>query len=274
MKKYLGGNLFVGNENKVASVLTLFSKKVFAEEKDTDSKEEDTDPEEDKEIKDSGTQINYEDLISKARREEKEKQYSRIKELKTQVDSMTTKHNNALIKNADLELKLEEANKKLTTAGSGDSEAVKTLKDTISVLTKEKEELEDTITKLEGEKPVSREELEEEIRTELEAEFTVKTYKAEKMTELRDKILVPELVGGSTVEEIDASIESALERSREIRKNLGLDEDGKKIKRTPKSSSNPDVSKVQNQEYSLDYLASLDPASEEYKKVRKELGLR
>ena len=134
MKKYLGGNLFVGNENKIASVLTLLSKKAFAEEKDTDSKEEDTDSEEGKEIKDSGTQINYEDLISKARREEKEKQYSRIKELKTQVDTMTTKHNNALIKNADLELKLEEANKKLTTAGSGDSEAVKTLKDTIEWL--------------------------------------------------------------------------------------------------------------------------------------------
>ena len=91
--------------------------------------------------------------------------------------------------------------------------------------------------------------------------------------ELKDDILVPELVMGSTKEEIDASIQSALERSAKIKESLGITKDGKQ-KRTPKTPSNPSVSGIQDKEISLEYLASLDVSSPEYAKVRKQLGLK
>ena len=216
--------------------------------------------------------INYEDLIEKARKEEKEKQYKTIEKLKTQINTMTEQHNNDLLKVADLEKQLKEANDKLTKAGSGDSEEVKTLKDTIKTLEKEKEDLNNKVKEYEDNKPASREEVEAEVREKLEAEYEVKTYKATKMAELKDDILVPELVFGNTKEEIDSSIQSALERSAEIKKNLGISE--KPRKRTPKSPLNPSVSTVQDKEISLERLATMDVRSPEYAELRKQLNLR
>lgn len=216
--------------------------------------------------------INYEDLIAKARKEEKEKQYKTIEKLKGQIDTLTKQHNDDLLVKADLEEKLKDANDKLTKAGSGDSEEVKTLKDSIKTLEKEKGDLEKKVKEFEDKKPVNREEVEAEVRAELEAEYEVKTYKATKMAELKDDLLVPELVFGNTKEEIDASIQSALDRSAEIRKNLGVSDDKKK--RTPKTPANPSVSSVQDKEVSLERLATMDVRSQEYADLRKQLGLR
>lgn len=218
--------------------------------------------------------INYEDLIAKARKEEKEKQYKTIEKLKGQIATLTEQHNNDLLVKADLEKQLKEANDKLTTAGSGDSEEVKTLKETIKSLEKDKADLDKKVKDYEANKPVSREEVEAEVRAELEAEYEVKTYKATKMAELKDDILVPELVMGTTKEEIDASIQSALDRSAEIKKNLGISTDKKQTKRTPKSPANPSVSSVQDSEVSLERLATMDVRSKEYAELRKQLGLR
>ena len=219
--------------------------------------------------------INYEDLISKARAEEKAKQYKTIEKLKGQIETLTKQHNEDLLKIGQLEEDLKTANSKLQTAGQGDSEEIKTLKATISTLTKEKEELEKKIKDIED-NTVTREELEAEIRTELEAEYTTKTYRAEKMAELKDEILVPELVIGNTVEEIDASIEVALEKSKSIREKLGIVDGQPKSPqgRTPKTPSNPSMSRVQDSQFSMEYIAGLDVSSPEYAEFRKQMGLR
>lgn len=217
--------------------------------------------------------INYEDLIAKARKEEKDKQYKTIEKLKEQIATLTEQHNNDLLKIADLDKQLKDAKDQLTKAGSGDSEEIKTLKATIKTLEKEKEDLDKKVKEFEAKPPVNREEVEAEVRADLEAEYEVKTYKATKMAEHKDDILVPELVFGNTKEEIDASIQSALERSAEIKKNLGVG-DKKKDKRTPRTPSNPSVSGIQDKEISIEYLATLDVSSKEYAEVRKQLGLR
>ena len=218
--------------------------------------------------------INYEDLISKARAEEKSKQYNTIKKLKGQIDTLTNQHNDDLLKIGQLEKDLETANKKLETSGQGDSEEVNTLKKEIEDLNKDKKSLTKKLEDLEK-NTIPREELENEIRTELEAEYATKTYKAEKMAELKDDILVPELVMGSTKEEIDASIEVALAKSKEIREKLGITEGSKSPQgRTPKTPSSPSVSGVQNAQFSEDYIASLDVRSPEYAEFRKQIGLR
>ena len=219
--------------------------------------------------------INYEDLISKARKEEKDKQYKTIDKLKGQIETLTKQHNEDLLKIGQLEEDLKTANSKLQTAGQGDSEEIKTLKDTISTLNKEKSDLENKIKDIED-NTVTREELENEIRTELEAEYTTKTYRAERMAELKDEILVPELVIGNTVEEIDASIEVALEKSKSIREKLGIVDGQPKSPqgRTPKTPSNPSMSRVQDSQFSMEYIAGLDVSSPEYAEFRKQMGLR
>jgi DNA repair exonuclease SbcCD ATPase subunit len=257
----------------IKKVIEVFSLKAFADEGE-DNKGADTNNTSDEGGNTQSTPtINYEDLIAKARKEEKEKQYKSLEKLKGQVNTLTEQHNNDLLKIADLEKQLQEAKEKLTTAGSGDSEEVKTLKETVKTLTADKEALDKKVKDLEANKPVSREEVEAEVRAELEAEYEVKTYKAEKMAELKDDILVPELVFGNTKEEIDSSIQSALERSEAIRKSLGVSTD-KKQKRTPKSPANPSVSGVQDKEISLERLATMDVRSSEYAELRKQLGLR
>lgn len=219
--------------------------------------------------------INYEDLISKARKEEKDKQYKTIDKLKGQIETLTKQHNEDLLKIGQLEEDLKTANSKLSTAGQGDSEEIKTLKGTISTLNKEKSDLENKIKDIED-NTVTREELENEIRTELEAEYTTKTYRAEKMAELKDEILVPELVIGNTIEEIDASIEVALEKSKSIREKLGIVDGQPKSPqgRTPKTPSNPSMSRVQDSQFSMEYIAGLDVSSPEYAEFRKQMGLR
>jgi DNA repair exonuclease SbcCD ATPase subunit len=218
--------------------------------------------------------VNYEDLIAKARKEEKDKQYKKIEKLQSQVDTLTEQHNNDLLAKADLEKQLKEAQEKLTTAGQGDSEEIKTLKAEIDKLTKANEDLDKKVKEFESHKPVDRAEVEKEVRAELEKEYEVKAHKTQILADHKEDLLVPELVFGDTVEELDKNLESALARSEEIRKQMGITTPAKKDKRTPKSPTNPSANGQHDNEVSMEYLASLDPSSPEYKEVRKKLGLR
>ena len=273
MRKNRGIIAEMSNE-AIKKVIEAVSLRAFADEGDDAPEDKDSAGDDKDDAKSTTPTINYEDLIAKARKEEKEKQYKTIEKLKGQITTLTEQHNNDLLVKADLESQLKEANDKLTKAGSGDSEEVKTLKETIKTLEKDKADLDKKVKEYESNKPVSKEEVEAEVRAELEAEYEVKTYKATKMAELKDDILVPELVMGTTKEEIDASIQSALDRSAEIKKNLGISTDKKQTKRTPKSPANPSVSSVQDSEVSLERLATMDVRSKEYAELRKQLGLR
>lgn len=225
--------------------------------------------------------VNYEDLIAKARKEEKDKQYKTIEGLKTQVGTLTTQHNNDLLRIAELEQQVEAANKKLAAAGSGDSEAVQTLKTEVANLQKDKTTLEAKVKELEGQKPASREEIEAEVRKQLEAEYEVRAYKAEQLAAHKDEILVPEMVGGDTKEAIDQSVTAAINRSNEIKKQLGIKDKKPKDKnpepqqnqqRQPRTP-NPSTSPLQGQTIDMETLATMDVRSPEYAALRKQLGL-
>lgn len=265
------GKIAEASREAIRMIVDALTLKVLAEE-NPDNDGGDKGGEEDNTSSKSPT-INYEDLIAKARKEEKEKQYKTIEKLKGQVNAMTEQHNNDLLRIADLEKKVTEAETKLTTAGSGDSETVKTLKSELETVKGEKKALEEKVTALENNKPANREEIEAEVRAELEKEYEVKTYKATKLAELKDEILVPELVMGDTTEEIDKSIEAAINRSKEIKKSLGISSD-KAQKRTPKAPSNPSTGAFQDEASLLEKLATMDVRSKEYAELRKQLGLR
>jgi len=258
-----GNNVGMSSELIKKLIIGMLFIHAFADETSTEG---------DKDVPTETPTINYEDLIAKARKEEKSKQYGVIEKLKAQVNSLTTQHNDDLIKIAGLEKQFEDAKEKLTKAKDGDSDDIKVFKEEIKTLRGEKETLEKEVADYKSKPPIKREDIEAEVRKELEAEYEVKTYKVTKLAELKDQILVPELVMGDTKEAIDASVKLALERSAEIRKSLGVSD--KSNKRTPKTPANPSISNIQDTEISIERLATMDVRSPEYAEIRKQLGLR
>ncbi len=207
----------------------------------------------------TGTTINVEDLMAKARKEEKDKLYPRIEQLEKALDSMTKSNNENLIKVATLEKDLN------------DKES-----ESLTKLRKEVKDLKEKL-KVAEESTVS----EESIRAEIEKEYEVKFYKSEKLNELKDAILptFTDLIDGKTVEEIDTNIEVAKTKTLETKKLLGLvdDEGNPIIKDTtqtpppkPKTMnpSNESISSTFNEE------SVRSMTREDYAKWRESKGLK
>lgn len=229
-------------------------------------------------------QINYEQLIAQARKEEKDKLYPRIRKLEEDNAKLVSTSNDNLIKIGDLMQTVSKLKAELEKHESGNgekSEEVKNLETTIATLTAENE-------RLKNETPN-----EEEIRKQIEQEYEVKLYLTEQTNANKDEILssfMPE-VQGKTKEEIDESIAKAKEKSLAIKKELGIvGEDGKLIEKKKSSASKkktettpivPTTPQVANPtgddpnpNYDADYIRNLDPRSDEYKGFRKSLGLK
>lgn len=249
MKNYCG-NIVEKVNVTIKKMVSVFTLSALAEEEDSTTPTPPT--------------LNYEDLIAKARKEEKDKHYGTIEKLKGQCNTLTEQHNTDLLKIAEFEKQLSEFK------NSGiDIKEVNSLKEEVESLKKSKVDLETKLKDFEGIVPVDRNEIESKVRKELEAEYEVKTYKVTKLAEMKDDILVPELVNGNTIEEIDKSIQLALNRSEEIKKSLGYNS-------TPRRTPNAPSPSVKNnvQEVSAERLATLDVRSKEYAELRKQLGLR
>lgn len=246
-KQSLIGRVFCG----------IFAKKVFAEEQ-----QDDTTNQEGSESK----SVNFEDLIAKARSDEKKKHYKTIEDLKKQIATLTEQHNKDLLVVGDKDNIIADLQGKLKNSGSADTkkfeEEIASLNATIATLKQQ-------VGEYESKPVVKEEEVEQRVRTKLEAEYEVKLYKTQQLAEHKDDILVPELVFGETKEEIDTSIQAAITRSEEIKKSLGYT--GKQ-KRTPKTTS-PSTDEDGMSQVSIEQLASMDVKSPEYAELRKKLGL-
>lgn len=212
--------------------------------------------------------INYEQLITAARKEEKEKLYPRIKKLEEENKNLLTSNNTNLLKVAELQNKLDSIeNSKVN------MEEYNSMKGKVETLTKENEELKQK-------QPPD----ETAIRAEVEKEYQVKIYRVEKLNELKDEILpvFADLVIGKTQEEVDASLETAKSKTIETKKSLGLiDENGNPIttttiatqKPTP-PAANPGSSRFNDKTFDMKHIQNLDPSSPEYAEWRKSVGLK
>jgi len=214
--------------------------------------------------------INFEQAIAQARKEEKDKLYPRIKKAEDEVKSLTTSVNKYLLENAALKDELEKMK---------NQPADPKIK-----------ELEDKVTSLENENKTLKENApnEEEIRKRVEEEYEVKLYAQEQINANKGSIisiLIPEITG-KTKEEIDSAIASAKEKTKTIKKDLGLkvdddeeDDDKSKGKKTPAPKqkkapvANP-ASDEDGEEFDAEYIRNLDPRSKEYAEFRKKMGLR
>ena len=200
---------------------------------------------------------------------------------------MTEQHNSLLLENAKLKSDFENLQK----AEEGGSEKWK----------KEIDDLKAQLSTLEDEKKNLIEQSKtqvETLRSEIEAEYEVKLYIQEKLTENQGKILssFTKLVAGKTKEEVDESIKKAIEDTENIKKELGISVEGEGNKNSEpekgdvvdipaNSNFNTQVNKQNlpagtnvnanvTESIDMNYLASLDPASDEYKEFRKKLGLK
>lgn len=210
--------------------------------------------------------INFEDLIAKARKEEKEKLYPQINSLKEEVAKITEKYNKALL--TIEELKEEKANLEKTiaelknTSNKSEDEKIKALNKEIEQLKKENAKLQEELEK----NKVNPQEIEEKIRNEYE----VKLYREKILRETTEKGIgfIPELVTGTTKEEIDASLELAKKRYEDIISKVA----GNFNTQIPPVNTN--VSKINTKDFTIEDLIKLDPRSPEYKELRKKLGLK
>lgn len=255
---------------KSLSVLkSLFTRQVFADGEPNNGET----PPHGAEKNEGAQMINYEELIARARKEEKDKLYSKIKSLEDKVASQTNTINSHLLTIGTKDTEIADLKLKLQAVNSDDSETVKNLKLTIASLQTE-------LAGLKENQPITADEeaLRITIRNEVESEFNVKLYRLEKLKEVGEEILTPELVTGLTNEEIDMSIDEQKVKTLEIKRKLGIvDDEGNLISTTPKkpkaTPNNPPKDKGQKK-VDFDYLAELDPASTEYAEARKKLGLR
>lgn len=217
-------------------------------------------------------QPNYEQLISAARKEEKDKLYPRITKLETENSEMVKKHNEALLKIAALQDKLDEF--KNAPKGATEQE-VNDLKSQITALNTQLDEYKNAPTV-------------EQIRQEFEAEYSLKDYARELVDKNRKKLislLVPE-VRGSTKEEIEAALTSALEKSANVRKEMGLEEpeeeepEDNKPQPKPKTTTRRPQTTVPTGEtlrvgkYTAEQIRNMDAKSPEYKAFRESQGLK
>lgn len=199
MSKLRGNKLAERIFNMISGTVT-----VFADEGNNDNEGSKTPP------------INYEELIAKARKEEKQKLYGEIEGLKSQVKMLTENNNKLLLEKAEAEKSLEQFK---ADSKNGNDEAVKELEAKIEIL---KSELE--TVKKEKEELESNKVDEKVIREKIEAEYEIKDYvKTEKAK--YDKVILNHLkdtVTGSTKEEVDESVKKAVEESNKIRADLGI----------------------------------------------------
>ena len=234
--------------------------------------------------------INFEDLMARVRKEEKEKLYPKIEKLQKENKDLVTKNNSYLLKIGNLQAEIDSYKDKLTKSNSGDSEVVKTLK---ADLTKAREEIENY-----KKNSVNKEELEKSIRDQVSKEYEIKLYKESKLNELKGHI-IPELVFGETKEEIDKSLEASKKRFEEIAKSLGVTPNANANSNNnmvnpnmntnnginPNAlngttqfaqtipSANVNTSNLATSDINFSDLASMDVRSPQYQEIRKKLGL-
>ena len=214
---------------------------------------------------DTSQQVNYEQLISAARQEEKNKLYPVIEDLKQKNVMLTDSLNEALLGVAKKQAEIE----KLTSAG--ESEEVKTLKAKIEALEAEN-------AKLKEDAPD-----EKKIREEISQEFELRAYAAEKIAEMnKDGVKILSVyakdVTGKTKEEIDGAIKKAVEDSAKILKEVGADKSSDNAKKNPEKPETPPAPnpsmKVGDGEITLEDIQKLRPGTKEYEEFRKKVGLR
>lgn len=202
--------------------------------------------------------VNFEDLITKARAEEKAKLYPKIQKLEGEKAELVEKNNKLLLdlgtKDAqisDLQSQINEVKSKKETT---ESETVKALNDEIETLKATIKQMEENVVDVDA--------LTESIR----GEYDVKLYREQRLREVGETV-IPELVMGTTKEEVDESITKAQERFNEILTKHGA------VQVTPTvTPNNVNTQSLNVKDVSVEDISRMSVA--EWAEKRKMLGFK
>lgn len=202
--------------------------------------------------------VDFESLIAKARKEEKEKLYPEITKLKEDVEKKVTRINELLLAIGEKDEVISQKDKEIkelkTNSKKTDSQEVKDLNIKIT-------ELENKLAEKDG-----------EIST-----IKLTSYKDKKMAEAGGE-LIPELVTGNSEEEIDLAVEKAKERYKEIVSKIAPQQQTKPQNSNNIPPANPNTNAFNNQQVSTQSLSGLNLMTPEgrveYEKMRKQMGLK
>jgi DNA repair exonuclease SbcCD ATPase subunit len=243
-------------ENFKSRVLNVLIKKVYAEDEgngDSDKKDDSNDK----------NRVDFEVLIQKARQEEKEKLYPKIKKLEEDIKKYQDSNNDKLLTIATLKEEKEKMQKEFDS--NTDSKA---LKDEIEALKEENKKLKESTPKV------------EEIEKRIRDEYEIKMYTQKVIQDNKEKFfdVFSNEIQGATKEEVDASLEKVVAKSKTIKEQLGTTDTTPPAGTPPDKNTNPPSSnpsgRVAKNDFKIEDIRNLDPRSPEYKEFRKKLGLK
>lgn len=255
----------------IKGIVKALSITAYAEEPtNTDPQAGGTEPDGGNQDQDGGqpqasSTMNFEDLLTKVRREEKEKYYKKINKLQTEKEDLVKKHNASLLKIGELQTQLEEA--KMNYNSDEANKKVKELEAQLEIANSKIKEYEENTVDIEAIKEEERKAVTEELTTK----FEVDVYKLKKLSDLEGSI-IPELVMGDTKEQIDSSIEIAKKRFEEIQASIVSSRGQTLPSATPQASATNAFGN--NATITMEEFAQLDPSSPEYAKFRSTLGFK
>lgn len=229
-------------------------------------------------VPNGGSQINYEQLIAQARKEEKDKLYPQIEKLKSENANLVSNINNYLLKIGDLEKLIEKLQN--DSDESEKDQKISTLTQQVNDLTTELNNLKESV--------VDEQTLRQQIEQEYESKYQLDKFRDKAIADAGEDILpvfVTEITG-TTEDEIKTSIESAKKKTFDTKKSLGLIDDegnpvgGKSNNNNNQTKSQPPVppapapSSGGSEKFDAEYVRNLDPRSPEYAEWRKKMGLK
>lgn len=218
--------------------------------------------------------VSYEQLIARARQEEKDKLYPQLKAEKDKVAELTSKNNDLLVqvgtlKNENDVMKAQIEDLK-NNKGANENAEITRLKEELNKVQKEYKEFKAGT--------VDEATLRQQVEAEVKQQYEVEMYKVEKLNsdEFKGQI-IPELVSGDTKEAIDESLAKSKARYEEL---IGVNKNqqqqpqqGQQLGAVPTMPvGNPNTQSFISATISAEEIQRMTPA--QWAEYRTKLGLK
>lgn len=216
--------------------------------------------------------VSYEQLIARARQEEKDKLYPQLKAEKDKVAELTSKNNDLLVqvgtlKNENDVMKAQIEDLK-NNKGANENAEITRLKEELNKVQKEYKEFKAGV--------VDEATLRQQVEAEVKQQYEVEMYKVEKLNsdEFKGQI-IPELVSGDTKEAIDESLAKSKARYEEL---IGVNKNqqqqqGQQLGAVPTMPvGNPNTQSFISATISAEEIQRMTPA--QWAEYRTKLGLK
>ena len=216
--------------------------------------------------------VSYEQLIARARQEEKDKLYPQLQAEKDKVKELIQKNNELLVKMGSLQNEYDVVKAQLddlkNNQGVNENAEITKLKAELDKVKKEYKEFK--------EGTVDEATLRQQVEAEVKQQYEVEMYKVEKLNsdEFKGQI-IPELVSGDTKEAIDESLAKSKARYEEL---IGVNKNqqqqqGQQLGAVPTMPvGNPNTQSFISATISAEEIQRMTPA--QWAEYRTKLGLK